>query len=348
MLEGSNLLGTHLATELGVLRLLDVGQQVLLRLSALVVAILLGVHGELPQLLVVGTVLPAVLVHLLTEVVEGIGVERARVVGDEFAALCLGEFHNLWSQRTGHLATLAENHSPYGVVHHDIAALALFHGEQVEECDVLHILREWCHQWWIAHTRPNIFHLVEQGDKHVVGGELGLALLLAQVVDNALNATQVGHHRTHHTTGQATAEQQTRHLLVAGIDEVAQPVVDELLRQRAGLHVGLHVDIGNIEAFVAQHRLHGDYVGMHLTPRQGLDGSVDDVGTVLTNLQDRGHRQARTRVTVILDDDFRIFRLDHLCQLTQEGRLTDAGHVLQTDLLGTSGNHLVGDGHIII
>ena len=45
MLEGKGLLGTYLGTELCVLGFLQVGQEVLLGLSALVVAVLLGVHG---------------------------------------------------------------------------------------------------------------------------------------------------------------------------------------------------------------------------------------------------------------------------------------------------------------
>ena len=73
MLELCKLCRSKGCTELGILCLLKVSQEVLLCLSALVVAILLWVHSELEEFLVVLTVIPTVLVHLLLEVVEGVG-----------------------------------------------------------------------------------------------------------------------------------------------------------------------------------------------------------------------------------------------------------------------------------
>ena len=87
---------------------------------------------------------------------------------------------------------------------------------------------------------------------------------------------------------------------------------------------------------------------MHLTPRQRFDSGIDDVGTVLANFEDAGHRQTRTAVSVILDDNLRIFLLDHLRQLAQESRLTDTCHIFQTDFLSTGFNHLVGDVHVVL
>ena len=46
---------------------------------------------------------------------------------------------------------------------------------------------------------------------------------------------------------------------------------------------------------------------------------------------------------MILDDDIGVLGLDALCQGTQHGRLTDTGHILQTDLLCACGNHLIGN-----
>jgi len=74
---------------------------------------------------------------------------------------------------------------------------------------------------------------------------------------------------------------------------------------------------------------------MYLTPRQRLDGGVDDVGAVLADFQDRSHAQTRTGMAVILNDNLGMLILDHLGELAQEGRLTDTGHILQADFLCT-------------
>ena len=53
-------------------------------------------------------------------------------------------------------------------------------------------------------------------------------------------------------------------------------------------------------------------------------------------------------MAVILDDDFWILVLDHLGELAEERGLADACHVLETDLLGTGSDELVGNVHIIL
>ena len=78
-------------------------------------------------------------------------------------------------------------------------------------------------------------------------------------------------------------------MFVGRVNEVAQPVVDELLREGASLHVSVHVDFWHIETFVLQHRLHRDNVRMHLSPRERLDGSINDVGTIVADLKNAGH-----------------------------------------------------------
>ena len=67
MLVSAELLGRKIGAELGVLELLEVSEEVLLSLTALIVAILLRMHGKLKELFVVLTILPSVLVHLLAE-----------------------------------------------------------------------------------------------------------------------------------------------------------------------------------------------------------------------------------------------------------------------------------------
>ena len=51
---------------------------------------------------------------------------------------------------------------------------------------------------------------------------------------------------------------------------------------------------------------------------------------------------------MILDDDIGVFGLDALGQGTQHGRLSDTSHILQTDLLCTSGYHLIGNLRVIL
>ena len=209
MLEGCQLFRLHLrTTQLGILGLLDVGQQLPLGLTALERTVLLGVHSQFEQLFVVLTVVPTVFVHFLLEAFKRIGNEGVRIGIRKFAALLLGQFDEFGSNRARHLTALAQNHAPDGIVHHHIAALALLHRQQIHQRDVLRVLRERCHQWGITDTRPYILYLVEQLYQHVVHRECGLALLIAQFVDHCLDRTEVGHHRTHHAAGQTTAEQQ--------------------------------------------------------------------------------------------------------------------------------------------
>ena len=208
MLELSELLGSELGAHAGVLGLLQVGQEVLLGLSALIVAVLLGVHSQLEELFVILAVIPAILVHLLAEFGQLVLQQRVRVNGGELASLLFGQLYELGSNLTRHLTALAQNHAPHGIVHIDIATLALLHREQIHQGDVLGVLRERCHQWWIAHARPHIGHLVEEFDEQVINTELGLTLLLADVIDGGADAAKIAHHGPHHAAGQSAGEQQ--------------------------------------------------------------------------------------------------------------------------------------------
>ena len=131
-----------------------------------------------------------------------------RIDVGKLIAFLFGQLLQLGSDLAWHLTAAAEDHAPHGIVHIDITALALLHREQVHQRDVLGILREWCHQWWIAHTRPYVSNLVEELDEQIVDTQFGLALLLAQIVDGAADAAQVAHHRTHHTAGESAAQQE--------------------------------------------------------------------------------------------------------------------------------------------
>ena len=210
MLDGVDLLlRDFLATaQLGVLSLLDVGQKVLLGLTALEGAILLGVHGQLEEFLVVLSIVPSVLVHLLAESVEGILQECMGIDIGKLQVLLGSQLLQFGRNLARHLAALAEDHAPDSIVHHHIAALALFHREEVHQGDVLRILRERRYQWGITHLRPDVFYLVEQLHQHVVHRQLRLTLLGTQFVDHGLDATQVSHHRAHHTTRQSATQEE--------------------------------------------------------------------------------------------------------------------------------------------
>ena len=223
-------------------------------------------HGQLEEFLIVLTVVPSVLVHFLAEVVECVGKQGVRVGIGELEAFLLGKIFQLLADFSGHTSALAENHAPHGIVHHDETALALFESKEVHQGDVLGILREGRHQWRVADARPNVCYLVEQLDEHIVYGKLRLAFLPAEIVDCRADAAEVGHHRSHHAARQTAGKQQRAHVLVLWVDEVAEPLIDELLGHGACLHVGVHVDVRNVEAGILQHALYGDDVRMDLAP----------------------------------------------------------------------------------
>ena len=112
-------------------------------------------------------------------------------------------------------------------------------------------------------------------------------------VDTSVYALEVSHHRAHHTTRQTTAYEERRGQHVGGVDEVAEEVIDELLREGASLHVGIHVDVSDLVASVDEHLADGDDVWVDLTPREGLHSYVDDVGAVVADLEHGGYGEAR-------------------------------------------------------
>ena len=97
-------------------------------------------HGQLKEFLVVLTVFPSVLVHFLAEAVEGVVEQGVWVCIGELASLLGGEIYKFLVDGAWYLTALAEYHAPHGVVHHDEAALALLHGEEVHKGYILHIL----------------------------------------------------------------------------------------------------------------------------------------------------------------------------------------------------------------
>ena len=87
---------------------------------------------------------------------------------------------------------------------------------------------------------------------------------------------------------------------------------------------------------------------MHHTPRQGFHSAVDNIGAGFGHLEGRSHRQAGTRMAVILNQYVRIFLLDFVYQLAQRGGTADTGHILQRNLVGAKLHQLVDNAHIIL
>ena len=104
-----------------------------------------------------------------------------------------------------------------------------------------------------------------------------------------MDTCEICHHRSHHTTGKTAAEEQRAHQFVAGIDEIAKPIINKLLRQSTCLHVSIHIDLLHLEALMLQHRLNRNDVWMYLAPRQRFYGCIDHIGTIVTYLKDTGH-----------------------------------------------------------
>ena len=118
MLYGLYLLNAYtLACHLAVLCLFNVGKETLLGNTALVVAVLALVHCKLPKLLVVLSLVPAKLFHLLAVRIKRIGVEALRVSSGELVAFLLCKRNNLWRNFTRQVSALTQNHTPHALVH---------------------------------------------------------------------------------------------------------------------------------------------------------------------------------------------------------------------------------------
>ena len=87
---------------------------------------------------------------------------------------------------------------------------------------------------------------------------------------------------------------------------------------------------------------------MDHTPGEGFHGHVDDVSTVAADFEDGGHREARPRVAVVLDDQMRVFLLDGFHQLAERRGAPDTGHVFQSDLLRAVLHIFVHHGKIVL
>ena len=81
-----------------------------------------------------------------------------------------------------------------------------------------------------------------------------------------MEALEVCHHRAHHTARKAATDKKRAHVGVVRIDPVTEEVIDELLRKSTNFHVGIHVQILDLEAVGFQHFADRDHIRMNLTP----------------------------------------------------------------------------------
>ncbi len=85
-------------------------------------------------------------------------------------------------------------------------------------------------------------------------------------VYSALEAFEVSHHGSHHTTGKTATDQKRGHLGVGRIDPVSEEVVDEFLGQPSHFHVCVHVEILYGKAICLHHLSYGNHIGMDFAP----------------------------------------------------------------------------------
>ena len=86
---------------------------------------------------------------------------------------------------------------------------------------------------------------------------------------------------------------------------------------------------------------------MYLAPRKRLYRRINDIGTIAAYLKYGRHGKSWPTMTMILDNDIRMLLLNHTGKLSQHGRLTYTGHILQAYLWCTGLNQLLRNGGII-
>ena len=159
--------------------LLQVSLKTLLCHTTLEWAILLWVHSQLEELLIVRTSFPSVFFHLLAEVIQIIGIECLHITCKELQPLLLSQFLDFRCHLAWQLTALAENHAPNALVSKQtVARLALGLCHNIHQSDILDILTERGHQWRITYLRPYIFHFVKQLHYHFVNSHFRFALRL--------------------------------------------------------------------------------------------------------------------------------------------------------------------------
>ena len=293
------------------------------------------VHGVFEELFVVLAQFPLVLLHQLAVLVQSIGIVVLRIAGEELVSFAFGLLYDFGSQLTRQLTCLAQQHIPNVIGNHTPAFLAFLHSNDVHHGKVLDVLAERSHQRGITHARPNICHFVEQLDEQFILLHEGQVAFCLVFVDGLQIGFQVCHQTAHHATRQSGTNQQGVHQAVARADVQAKEVVHKLLDECAYLHICLHIDFGHLEACILQHGLHTEQVGMSRTPGKRLHAYVDIVATRFAHFKNTCHIETGTRMTMILDRNIGMRRLDIGHNLAQRNRTSDTCHILDADFVGT-------------
>jgi len=163
-----------------------------------------------------------------------------------------------------------------------------------------------------------------------------------------VHALQVGHHGTHHTSGQATTHQQGRHLFVAAINEITQKIVHKALRQPPGFHVGIHIDVFHLKTGFFEHGLNGNHIGVNHSPGKGFHGYIEVIGTSFGHFQHGSRGKSRSSMTVVFHLDIGVSFFDLFRQKAQESGTTYTCHIFEADFVRSKIDQFVGQGGIII
>jgi len=62
----------------------------------------------------------------------------------------------------------------------------------------------------------------------IVDAQFRFVLTSQYQIDAGMHSFQIGHHRTHHTSGKSAFQEQRRHMLVGRVHKITQKIVNEL------------------------------------------------------------------------------------------------------------------------
>ena len=150
-----------------------------------------------------------------------------------------------------------------------------------------------------------------------------------------MHSFQIGHHRTHHTSGKSAFQEQRRHMLVGRVHKITQKIVNELLCHGTGFHVGFHINLRYLKSRVFQHSLHTQQVSVSRTPWQRFHAHVNIIATSLANFENACHIETGPGMAMILNGDFGMRSLDIGYYFTQRNGTADACHILDTNFIGS-------------
>ena len=124
--------------------------------------------------------------------------------------------------------------------------------------------------------------------------------LLQPLIEAAQAFFQISHQAAHHAARQAGADEEAVHEAILGADVVAQKIIDKSLRELAGLHVSLDVDIRQRETSIFEHSMNGEQVGMSGAPAERLHTHINNVCPCTSRFKRGSNRKTGCCVPVVL------------------------------------------------